>query len=216
MAVKVIPLKCPECAGILSGFENDRIFFCANCQSGWDFSSEIYKPLRVSYARAKKIPSQYQMLFYLPFYFYQVVLEMTLDREVSDTVARIIKDLNYIYVAGFQLLRENYFGDLGLIYTESRLALEEDKERNSQAWQRIGSATRGLDDVEPYLKHYPLLIVDKRQDITGMELRVRKSFDRIWAVPFFDLGKQIQDGILGRTFSSYALDTIDEFRKIRY
>jgi hypothetical protein len=47
-----------------------------------------------------------------------------------------------------------------------------------------------------------------------MTLRIGWSLEQIWAVPFFDLGKQIQDGIIGKTFSSFALDTIDEFRKI--
>lgn len=216
MALKVIPLKCLNCASLLNGFENDWIFFCASCQLGWDFSAQKPTPLRLSYARAKKLPPQYQMLFYLPFYYYQVSFNLSAPKQISPRVNLLLQELRYIYVPAYQLLRESYFGDLGLIYTEAGIKLEEETQLFRPDAQKIGSATRCPSDAKPYLNYYPLLIIDKKQDITGMELKVNSSLDRIWAIPFFDLGKEIQEGILGKTFPLYALETIDEFRRARY
>ena len=216
MTIEVKPLKCPVCSTALSGFERDALFFCPNCPVGWDFSDPAGKPLPLSYARAKMAPDKYRMVFYLPFYRFEVELHLSSEEALQARVDKLARELDRIYVSGFRLMRESYFGDLALLYTEAKTEFEEDASLGRDARKKIGAAGRSLKEAEPYLKHYPLLIIDKRQDITGMTLEAGHRLERIWAVPFYDLGKQIQDGILGRTFSSYALDAIDEFRKAYY
>jgi len=217
MAISVIPLKCPACAGVLTGFETDQIFFCPACPAGWDFSGAAPSPIKLSYAQADLIPRQYRQIFYLPFYYYRISsFALNGGDRIQERVIGALKELKGLYVPGYQLLRESYFGDLGLIYTERKIEMEEDTNRGNPAWRRLGSATRSPKEAEAYLKHYPLLIIDKRQDITGMELRIESNLDRVWAVPFFDMGKQIQDGIIGKGFSAFALDTMAEFRKTSY
>ncbi len=216
MAIEVIPLKCPDCSTPLSGFERDAIFFCPNCPAARDFSDPAKKPLPLNYARARVVPDKYQMIFYLPFYLFSVELDLSSEEALQERVNKLARELNRVYVSGYRLMRESYFGDLALLYTEAKIELEEDSSLGSDQRRKIGAAGRSLKEAEPYLKHYPLLIIDKRQDITGMTLQVGATLERIWAVPFFDLGKQLQDGILGKTFSSYALDAINEFRKAHY
>ena len=65
---------------------------------------------------------------------------------------------------------------------------------------------RSIKDVEKYLTLYPLLIIDKRVDITGLNLHTNAELEKIWAVPFFDLEKTIQDSILQKSFPSFALE----------
>lgn len=214
MPVNIIPLKCPTCAKALSGFEKDMLFFCLNCMSGWEFSEDKPKKLKLSYARAKIIPEKYRMLFYLPFYFFRINLNLDSEDELNVRASAFLKELKGVYVSGYHLMRESYFGDFALLYTEAKVELDEDLNRSDNAWQRIGSASRSMKETSVYVSHYPLLMLDKRQDITGIKLNISADFDRIWAVPFFDLGKEIQDGILGKKFFSFALSTLDEFRKM--
>jgi len=214
MPVNIIPLKCPTCASALSGFEKDVIFFCLNCLAGWDFSEEKPKEVKLSYAKPRVILEKYRMIFYLPFYLFKVSLKLDSRDELNVRASALLKELNQVYVSGYHLMRESYFGDLALLYTEAKIEMDEDFNRSVRAWKRLGSASRPIKETMEYLSYYPLLILDKRQDITGINLKVDADFDRVWAVPFYDIGKQIQDGILGRSIPSFALNTIDEFRKM--
>jgi len=172
------------------GFENDWIFFCPVCSLGWDFSGSKPESIPVSYARAKIQLEKSPRIFYLPFYLFQVSIQIT-DAKYLQKVKKWVDSLKRIYLAGFRLIRESYFGDLGFIYTESMVEME----------------------LEKYLILYPSLILDKRADITGIKIQVDSHLERIWAVPFFDLGEKVQEGILGKTFPSFALEEIEEFRK---
>jgi len=213
MAVEVLALKCPECAARLSGFEKDWLFFCPVCRAGWNLAGK--KPaekMPVSYARTIKRPDNFQINFFLPFYLYR--LKINSQADYHPRVMEVIARLNKVYVPAYRMMRESYFGELGLLYTELGVVLEEDPNVAEKERARLGSAIRKIDEVEPYLKYYPLLIIDKREDVTGRQYSFEASFERIWAVPFFDLGEQLQEGILGRTFPAIALETLSEFRDL--
>ena len=216
MAVEVIALKCPECSSRLSGFEKDHVFFCPACKTAWEFP-ESGKPekITVSYARPIKRPDKFRMHFYLPFYLYRVVITSQ-SEQVPPRVAELLARLNKVYVAAYRMMRESYFGEMALIYTEAGIALEENLDVSDVERARIGSAVRAREEAQPYLKYYPLLIIDKRRDITDQKFSFETTFEKIWAVPFFDLGGQIQEGILGMTFPCIALEAIEDFREINY
>jgi len=216
MAVEVIALKCPECSSRLSGFEKDYVFFCPACKTAWEFP-EGGKPekINVSYARPIKRPDKFRMHFYLPFYLYRIVITSQ-SEAVPPRVAELLARLNKVYVAAYRMMREGYFGEMALIYTEAGITLEEDPDLSDVERARTGSAVRAREETPPYLKYYPLLIIDKRRDITDQNFAFETTFEKIWAVPFFDLGDQIQEGILGMTFPSIALETIEDFREINY
>jgi len=213
MAIEIISLKCPKCSSPLSGFENDWIFFCPVCSLGWDFSGSKPESIPVSYARAKIQLEKSPRIFYLPFYLFQVSIQIT-DAKYLQKVKKWVDSLKRIYLAGFRLIRESYFGDLGFIYTESMVELEPDANVPEKQRAKIGAVVRTPKELEKYLILYPSLILDKRADITGIKIQVDSHLERIWAVPFFDLGEKVQEGILGKTFPSFALEEIEEFRKI--
>lgn len=216
VAVEVIALKCPECSAKLSGFEKDYVFFCPVCKAAWEFPGGG-KPERiaVSYARPIKRPEKFRMRFYLPFYFYRTTITSQYE-QVPPRIAELLARLDKVYVAGYRLMREGYFGEMALIYTEAGIALEEDPDLSEVERARIGSAVRARGETQPYLKYYPLLIIDKHKDITDQSFAFDTTFEKIWAVPFFDLGDRLQEGIMGMTFPSIALGTIKDFREINY
>jgi len=215
MAVSVIALKCPECSSRLCGFDKDRVFFCPSCRAGWEpGEAGRFEKIELSYARPMKPPEKFRLRFYLPFYLYRLSAGCG-QSPISARVAELLSRMDKVYVAGYRMTRESYFGEMALIYTEAGVILEDDKNLGDSDRARIGAGTRARDETQPYLRYYPLLIIDKRQDVTDMELCFETAFDKIWAVPFFDLGDQIQEGILGRTFPAIALDTIADFRKVR-
>jgi hypothetical protein len=215
MAVQVISLKCPECASPLAGFEKDEVFFCPRCRMGWEVAASGKKaPIKVSYARALKVPERYGACFYLPFYLYRLVLHPDLDSASNPRIMELVANLRKVYVPAYHMIRESYYCELGLIYTEAKVVFEEDPDVGEADRKRIGSAIRTREGAAPYLYFYPLQIIDKRLDVTGREYKMKTDFERIWAVPFFDLGDQIQEGILGKTFPAIILDTISDFRAV--
>jgi len=214
MVASVIPLKCPNCTKPLQGFEMDRLFFCSDCQLAWEFSSDNPpSPYQVCYAKPTKKPEKFLGSFYLPFYLFRVEVQTDERTAQIPQVKTVLERLKKVFVPGYQLQRESYFGELGLIYTEQGLELEEDLGVSFSERAKIGLATRTIKDVFPYLKFYSLLMIDRRVDITGKSFDFKFQFLKVWAVPFYLLGEQIQEAILGRTFPAIALSAIDNFRK---
>jgi len=217
MAVKVISLKCPDCSSPLAGFEKDEIFFCPLCRTGWEPAAQQKKvPLKVSYARAQKVPEKFERSFYLPFYLYRLSVYADSESASSPRVMELLQRMTRVFVPAYRMIRESYYGELGLLYTEVGVVLEDDPDVSEQERKRIGSAIRSREETAPYLYYYPLLIIDKRLDVTDSDYKMNPVFDQIWAVPFFDLGEFIQEGILGKTFPSIILDTISDFRAVNY
>jgi len=192
----------------------DQLFFCPNCQLAWEFSSDNPpSPYQVGYAKPVKKPNKFLSSFYLPFYLFQVEVQTDERTAQIQQVKTVLERLNKVFVPGYQLQRESYFGELGLIYTEQGIELEEDSGVSFDERAKIGLATRAIKDVIPYLRFYPLLMIDRRFDITGKSFDFKFQFLKIWAVPFYLLGEQIQESVLGRTFPTIALSAIDNFRK---
>ena len=217
MAVKVISLKCPTCSSPLAGFEKDEVFFCPSCRTGWEIASQEKKvPIKVSYARAQKVPEKFERSFYLPFYLYRLAVHPDSESASNPRIMELMSRMRKVFVPAYHMIRESYYGELGLLYTEVGVALEDDPDVTELERKRIGSAIRPRAEAAPYLYYYPLLIIDKRQDVTGSDYKIEATFEQIWAVPFFDLGDQIQEGILGKTFPAIILDTISEFRAVNY
>jgi hypothetical protein len=62
--------------------------------------------------------------------------------------------------------------------------------------------------VEPHL----LRIIDRRVDVTGMELSCAIGEAVLWGLPFFDEGDALRDGILGLKLPVAAVDELGAIR----
>jgi hypothetical protein len=111
-----------------------------------------------------------------------------------------------VYVTGFELHNASYFGDPGQVFTEARVSLEQDGPASFVA------CTRGLQDAKAYVEPHILKIIDRRVDITGMELSCTIGETWLWGVPFFDDGKFLWDGIVGLKIPAAAVDDVAGIR----
>lgn len=212
--VSVIPLKCPVCGNRLWGLEQDKVFFCAPCRKGYELTDQSFNSRDLVFARPlieyPRVP-----LIYLPFYRFQVEFVASSDNKAQIYAAEKFKDLNTIWVMGYNLLRPSYFGDLGLFYTESRVELLEDPEIYGRSdICRVAGCSRSVDEAKVYTKLFLLLIIDRRKDITGMDLSPLIHEVSLWAVPFYDFKDKLVDGAMGREFPAFAIDDIEALREM--
>ena len=157
--VRVVPLKCPSCSNRLLGLEQDRIFFCAPCRQSYELKSSGFKNRPLHFAKPiiqyPKVP-----VIYLPFYKFNVEFIAESDDPKQLEAARKFKDLDTIWVMGFNLIRASYFGDLGLLYTQTRTEIEEETDTYGKTDKfRIAGCARTLDEAKVYTKLFLLLIM---------------------------------------------------------
>ena len=112
----------------------------------------------------------------------------------------------WVYVTAFALSNGFYFGDPGLIFTQKRVALSP-----GDPAPVIGG-TRGLEEAKAFVEPHLLGILDRREDVTGVELSCVIDEAVLWAIPYSDDGITLSDGILGLKLPGAALDEIGALR----
>jgi hypothetical protein len=111
-----------------------------------------------------------------------------------------------VYVTAFALSNAFYFGDPGLIFTQKHVELAA-----ADPAPLIGG-TRSLDEARAFVEFHILSILDRRVDVTGVELHCVIDDAVLWGIPYYDDGLTLVDGILGLKMPSAALDEIDALR----
>jgi hypothetical protein len=74
--------------------------------------------------------------------------------------------------------------------------------------------TRSLDEAKTYVEPHILAIIDRRVDVTGMELSCAIGEAVLWGISFFDEGDVLRDGILGLKIPAAALDELGAIRAL--
>jgi len=127
------------------------------------------------------------------------------DRRRASQAQRMAA-IDWVYVTGFSLHNAFYFGDPGLIFTQKRVALEP-----AEPAPILGCA-RGLEEAKAYIDPHLLTIMDRRVDVTGLELATTIGEVVLWGIPYFDDGWSLYDGILGLEIPAVAVDEIGPLR----
>jgi hypothetical protein len=112
----------------------------------------------------------------------------------------------WVYVTAFALSNGFYFGDPGLIFTQRRVALAPGDPAP------VLGGTRGLEEAKVFVEPHLLSLLDRRQDVTGVELSCIIDEAVLWAIPYADDGIMLSDGILGLKLPGAALDEIGALR----
>lgn len=210
--VKVVPLVCPDCGKSIIGLRYDRIFFCTDCVQGllpgdtgqWErYPISFHDPGESSVAPA----------LYLPFWEIEIEASGTAVNRQQENSLKLLDQLKSVWVAGFNVLRASYFGDLGLLYTEKGVRLSAADPAPRGAF--ITGCTRTMEEAFRYVELYVTLILDKRADVTGLELEISKRGERLWGVPFADRGEKIVDLVMGAELPVFALDDLEDMRRVR-
>lgn len=209
--LQVLPLLCPTCAGRLLGLRYDRVFFCLSCrqalqpspeQAGW----EKY-PLRFSLLESPPGPHP----IYLPMLNLEISFSIRSQNRAHLAASRQLADLKSVWVMGFNLVKPGFYGDLGLLYTEKNVRLSP---ADPPPGALLAGCVRTAAEAERYAKLFLSLLLDRRADVTGMDLQVETGNLTFWAVPFADLGEKIVDPLSGHAFPAFAVDDLEDLRRI--
>jgi hypothetical protein len=112
----------------------------------------------------------------------------------------------WVYVTAFAVSNGFYFGDPGLIFTQKGVALAP-----AEAAPLIGG-TRTLEEAKVFVESHLMTILDRRADVTGLELSCAIDDAVLWAVPYYDDGLTLVDGLLGLKLPGAALEEIGALR----
>ncbi len=112
----------------------------------------------------------------------------------------------WVYVTAFALSNGFYFGDPGLIFTQKRVVLVP-----GDPAPVIGG-TRGLEEAKVFVEPHLLGLLDRRADVTGVELSCVIDEAVLWAIPYADDGITLSDRLLGLKLPGAALDEIGALR----
>ncbi len=210
--VQVIPLRCSHCGNPLLGLDNDRVFFCTTCVQGNEWRGGMWEVRELHYAEAG-VPGRNMQRIYLPFWRFKVELIAEAVNEKQQRIIDLFERLDTIWVAGFSMIRAAYFGDPGLLYTEAEVDLQEDPQLLRQDLPRVAGCTRGIVEAKTLVELYLLMLIDRRADITGLELSPLIHDASIWAVPYFDMGNKVIDSITQKEYPALCIDDLEGMRK---
>ncbi len=202
----VLALRCPRCGAALAGSQQDVVFWCGGCHVPHEVVGERFVERRGSVAQAALRPEG--AIVYLPLWAFRVSYAMHWEDRERDALARTLPVVEWVYVTAFELHNASYFGDPGQIFTEKRVRLE------AGPPTRVVGCTRSLEEAKAYVEPHLLTIIDRRVDVTGLELSSAIGDVLLWGIPYIDEGDNLRDGILGLKIPSAALDEVGTIRAL--
>lgn len=205
-APALLPLLCPRCGETLRGLQQDILFRCGGCGRFLEAAGEGY----VERAGATARPSRagVRPTLHLPMWAFRVQTKSAWTDPEREAEASLIAPIPWVYVTAFSLHNPFYFGDPGLIFTERRVELTA-----GEPAPAFGGV-RGHDAAAAFVQSHVLTILDRRVDVTGLDLTCTMVEARVWAVPFVDKDETVEDAILGLRFPAPALNDLSGLREL--
>ncbi len=209
--VTVTPLVCPDCGSPLAGLRYDRIFNCMNCRMGYKPGKEG-KWTRYALRFAEPGHAKAKVSFYLPLWQLGIESSAKASNKQQEVAISRIEDMKSVWVTAFTMVRPSYYGDIGLNYSSAG-AMPRMVREWPQASFTAGCA-RTLEDASKYARLFVTLFIDKRTDVTGMEIDVKVTGAALWGIPFADQGSKVMDLVSGMELPAFAIDDLAEIRRI--
>lgn len=199
----VLQLRCPTCGGALHGTPQAVLFWCEDCGVLQEVVDGRFVAHRVQAARPL-LPIGTPR-GHLPLWAFRVRADWSWPKEEA-RIATVWTAPDWVYVTAFALSNGFYFGDPGLIFTQKRVVLSQG------ASSPVIGGTRGLEEAKVFAEPHLLSILDRREDVTGIELSCVVDEAVLWGIPYADDGVTLTDGILGLKLPGAALDEIGALR----
>jgi hypothetical protein len=199
-APALLPLVCPRCGETLRGLQQDVLFRCGGCGRFLEAAGERY--VERAGATARPSGAEVRPTLHLPLWAFRVQVKAAWADPEREAEASLIAPVPWVYVTAFSLHNPFYFGDPGLIFTERRVALTAGEPAP------VAGGVRGLDAASAFVESHVLTILDRRVDVTGVDLACTIEEARVWAVPFVEKGGVVEDAILGLRFPAPALNDL--------
>ena len=200
----VLSLRCPGCGGMLHGLPQDVVFWCDGCGALHEVVQDTF--LRRTASVARPVQPPVGSILHLPLWAFRVDVVWQWQDPKRAAQARQTAAIDWVYVTGFALHNAFYFGDPGVIFTQKHVALEPVEPAP------ILGCTRSLEEAKAYIEPHLLTIMDRRVDVTGLELACTIGEAVLWGIPYFDEGQALRDGILGLRIPAVAVDEIGSLR----
>lgn len=208
--VEVTALVCPDCGAGLDGLRYDRLFTCAPCARALLVEDGRTRLIPFTRARAGAGDSPARRVLWLPFWELATVVTVGDDQGRAAALVDIAAGLRRVWVAGFAVRRPEIFGEPGVLFTECDTRLEPAGEGGEPA--RMVGCCRGPGLVERYARLTVLRILDRRADVTDVDVDVRVTRTDLWAVPFDDQGQRLLCPATGSSLPQAAFEDLGEIR----
>lgn len=202
----VLALRCPRCGGPLSGLQQDVVFWCNTCGVPHEVVGAAFVERRGLVARP--LVQQDGPILHLPVWAFRVNYASQWQDPEREALARQLPMVEWVYVTAFELQNAFYFGDPGLTFTQKRVILE------AGTPAPVVGCGRSFEEAKAYVEPHLLTIIDRRVDVTGLELSSVISDVLLWGVPFFDRGDILEDGIIGVKTPAAAVNDVGAIRTL--
>ncbi|RPI06191.1 MAG: hypothetical protein EHM71_11990 [Zetaproteobacteria bacterium] len=199
----VLQLRCEACGGPLHGTPQALLFCCGDCGAIFEIVAGRFVARQGLTAKAAHQAGG--RLGHLPFWGFRVRAAWQ-GPEETRMRAGGWRAPEWVYVTAFSLSNAFYFGDPGLIFTQRRIVLAATEPAP------VVGGTRSLDEAKIFIEPHILSLLDRRVDVTGVTMSVVIDEAVLWAIPYFDDGVTLTDGVLGHTLPGAALDEIGALR----
>jgi hypothetical protein len=184
--------------------QQDVVFWCAACHVPHEVVDGSFIERRASIARATG--AVVRSVLHLPVWAFRVEYVCRWEDPTRASQACQLPAIEWVYVTAFELHNAWYFGDPGMIFTEKRVRLEP----GSPAL--VVGCARSLEEAKAYIEPHLLTVIDRRVDVTGLEMSCAIREVALWGIPYVDEGEVVRDGILGLKLPAAAVDEVDAIR----
>ncbi len=209
--LRVLPLVCPDCGQTLFGLRYDKVFMCMRCLQGLGPAEKGWSRYKLRFPEVEQAPSRTPL--YMPMWRMKVDVDAVPANKFQEASLRILDDIKAVWVTGFSIIRPSYYADPGLAYTQQQIDPPPYDGIPSRAF--VAGCTRGTDEADRYANLFITLMLDKRADVTGMEIKVTPESYSLWAMPFSEDGNKVLDMFAGLEIPVFALDDYLDLKRIK-
>ena len=197
--LRLIPLKCKKCGSLLNADTRDVVYYCGNCDSGFELINEKDElvPVNIDFAIPNKNMDTEKI--YLPFWVFDADIKIN-SRDAAGSITGFIMNIfgaknkhgGKFYVPAFETSLEN-IRKLGLEFTKSQ------PEFNIIKKGKLNGCSCSSKDAEKIADFIFLSIEAGKSDmLKNITYSLGLSSPKVIAVPFYKLsGSGMIDGIIG-------------------
>ncbi|MBN1693965.1 hypothetical protein JW879_01010 [candidate division WOR-3 bacterium] len=221
--IKLIPLRCPDCGIDIESGEDDIVHFCSNCGSGFEVTRDKFKKVDIIFVKPKEEFAN-NKLYYLPMWqilskisiskkpnidINQIPPEILSNDRFTSFLAGLLKkekpiDKMLFFVPAFGVTNRYQLMDQpGYLFTVKPPKLESDSPKD------MVGAEYSLEDAVELAKVMFLSIqyhTDKGlMGLQGADIIFYYEKARIAAIPFYEEGAMLVDGLKGHKIFKNAL-----------
>ena len=226
MSVSLLRLQCGHCRAGLPASENDVLFACTMCGRGYELRGGALEELSLAYAMpvlrpaSRSRPSsevlrrvdaegrsstegvRTERPLYLPFWWYRISLGFSPSTPPLDPSR--LERMENVYVTAFAVRGISFFDDPGFLFTQRQVAPRVKTTLREPALGGTKTSAR----ARCWAPLTFLSLMGRAAGEGRPEVRAPRSFkpleERLLAVPFYDEGAHLVDGLLGGRFSKDA------------